>query len=138
MELSALIAFMALAQMNAALPAATGLTPPAVIHKVEPEYSADARSKRIEGVVKLSAVIDVAGAPVKIKVLAPLDPELDQRAVEAVQQWRFRPAKKDGKSVAVTAAITVDFRIPNPVFQRPAPPKPDTEPVVDNLWWIFM
>jgi protein TonB len=138
MELSVFIAFMALAQVNEARHVSPELTPPVVIRKVEPEYSAEARSKRIEGVVKLSAVINAEGAAVKIKVTAPLDPGLDQRAVEAVQQWRFRPAKKDGTPVAMTAAISVDFRLPNPVFERPAPPKPDTDPVADNLWWIFM
>jgi TonB family protein len=138
MELSVFIAFLALAQMNGARPVSSELTPPAVIRKFEPEYSAEARSKRIEGVVKLSAVINAAGAAVKIRVTAPLDPGLDQRAVEAVQQWRFRTAKKDGTPVAVTAAISVDFRLPNPVFQRPAPPKRDPDPMVDNLWWIFM
>jgi TonB family protein len=127
-----------LAQANDARPVGPEITPPTLIRKVEPEYSTDARAKRIEGLVKLSVVVDAEGSPVNIKVLSPLEPGLDQRAVQAVQQWRFRPARKSGKTVAVTAVISVDFRLPNPILQRDSPPRTDAPVVSDgDFWWIF-
>jgi TonB family protein len=117
------------------------ITPPKLLHKVEPEYTAEARAKRIEGVVTLSAQINIHGEAVNIKVVNPLDSALDTKAVEAVQQWRFKPAEKDGKPVALTATISVDFKLPRYPQLRSAYPHPEPPPPaasLDDFWrWLW-
>jgi TonB family protein len=87
------------------------VTAPRPIYKPEPQYSEDARIAKIQGSVKLSVVIDEQGRPDDIKVTTSLDPGLDQQAVEAVRQWLFAPATKDGVPVPVSAFIEVNFRL---------------------------
>jgi len=84
---------------------------PALITKVEPEYSEEARKAKYSGVVRLSVVIDEHGVPTDIHVTGPLGLGLDEKAVEAVQKWRFRPGLKNGKPVKVRASIEVSFRL---------------------------
>jgi TonB family protein len=84
---------------------------PQIITKVEPEYSEEARKAKYQGVVMLSIVVDANGIPRDIKVVRPLGLGLDEKAIEAVQRWRFRPAMKGGKPVAVTANVEVNFRL---------------------------
>ncbi|HXE15331.1 MAG TPA: energy transducer TonB, partial [Bryobacteraceae bacterium] len=59
----------------------------------------------------LSLVIDADGQPQDIRVLRSLDPGLDQKAIEAVRQWSFEPATKDGEPVAVQATIEIHFKL---------------------------
>jgi len=84
---------------------------PQLITKVEPEYSDQARKAKYSGVVHLSVVIDENGIPIDIRVTGPLGLGLDEKAVEAVQHWRFRPGLKNGKPVKVRASIEVSFRL---------------------------
>lgn len=84
---------------------------PRVISKVEPQYSQNGIDKKIEGSVLLHVVIDQSGHPEDIQIKRSLDPDLDANAVAAVTQWRFVPAMKAGKPVAVEANIEVNFRI---------------------------
>jgi periplasmic protein TonB len=84
---------------------------PAVLYSVEPEYSEEARKARFQGVVVLSVVIDERGVPTNFKILQPLGLGLDEKAVEAVRQWRFKPALRNGKPVAVQAQVDVTFRL---------------------------
>jgi|HubBroStandDraft_4_1064222.scaffolds.fasta_scaffold04602_7 TonB family protein len=88
-----------------------GVTPPHLIHNVIPEYSDKARRAKVEGTVLISLVVDSSGNPTMIKVTRSLGSGLDEKAVEAVQQWRFDPATKDGKPVAVHLAAEVSFRL---------------------------
>jgi TonB family protein len=90
-----------------------GMTPPLIIDSVEAEYSEAASKARFQGTVRLSIVVDQSGQPTQIKVISPLGLGLDQKAIEAVQRWRFRPGTKDGQPVAVQAAVEVNFRLPN-------------------------
>jgi TonB family protein len=92
---------------------------PIVIHKVEPIYSEEARRARISGIVIVEAVIDKTGAVRDVSVLKPLPFGLDQAAVDAVKQWKFEPAKLEGKPVDVVFNMTVNFRIDVP---KPAAP----------------
>jgi len=115
----------------------TATTAPVLVRKVEPEYTAGARSKKIEGVITLYAEINEDGLAVNIKVVKSLEPELDVKAVRALQQWKFKPARKEGKPVTVTANIDIDFRLPRypllpSVSGRPEEPQLDVE---DD--WIF-
>ena len=84
---------------------------PALVSKVEPEYSEEARQAKYSGSVLLSVVVDENGVPQNIKVVRPLGMGLDQKAIEAVMKWRFRPGMKGGKAVPVMAQIEVSFRI---------------------------
>lgn len=88
-----------------------GVSAPKVIRKQEPTYTKEATRKKIQGITVLSLVIDSKGLPGSIEVVKSLDAGLDQKAIEAVRQWRFNPAMKDGQPVAVHANIEVHFRL---------------------------
>ncbi len=88
-----------------------GVSPPSILYKVEPEYSEEARKAKFQGTVLLYVVVDEKGNPRDIKILRPLGLGLDQKAVEAVEKWKFTPGKKDGKPVPVQAQIEVNFRL---------------------------
>jgi TonB family protein len=88
-----------------------GVSPPSVIFKVEPEYSEEARKAKFQGTVVLFVVVDEHGNPRDLKVIRPLGLGLDQKAIEAVEKWKFSPGKKDGKAVPVQATIEVNFRL---------------------------
>ncbi len=88
-----------------------GVSAPIAIYKIEPEYSEEARKAKFQGTVVLSIVVDEAGSPRNFKVIRPLGLGLDEKAIEAVQKWRFKPAMKDGRAVAVIATVEVNFRL---------------------------
>ena len=88
-----------------------GITNPAPIYRPEPQYSEEARTAKWQGSVLLSTVIDKSGVPTDIKVVRPLGMGLDEKAVEALDQWRFKPGAKDGVPVPVHAQIEVSFRL---------------------------
>jgi len=88
-----------------------GVTAPSVLSKVEPEYSEEARKAKWQGTVVLSVVVDELGRPRNVRVFRSLGLGLDQKAIEAVSQWRFKPGLKDGKPVPVMATIEVNFRL---------------------------
>jgi protein TonB len=88
-----------------------GVSQPTILHKVEPEYSEEARKAKWQGTVQLSIVIDENGHPRDPKVTKALGLGLDQKAIEAVEKWLFKPGMKDGKPVAVYATIEVTFHL---------------------------
>lgn len=88
-----------------------GVSAPAVILKVEPEYSEEARKAKFQGTVLLSVVVDEKGNPRDLRVVRPLGLGLDEKAIEAVMKWRFRPGLKDGRAVPVSAYVEVNFRL---------------------------
>lgn len=94
---------------------------PVPIFKVEPEYSEEARAVGFQGRVLLSTVIDAEGTPTQIKVVRPLGMGLDEKAVEALAKWRFRPATKEGKAVAVISNVEMNFRLLKPPQSQPPP-----------------
>lgn len=85
--------------------------PPQLIYKVEPEYSEEARKSRFEGTVVLAIEVDANGHTSHIRVVRPLGLGLDQKAIEAVMVWRFRPAVENGKPAAAPATVEVNFRL---------------------------
>jgi TonB family protein len=87
------------------------VTKPELIRKVEPLYTEEARSAKFQGVVVLSVVIESDGVPDNIQVVKSLGLGLDQKAIEAVQQWQFKPGTKNGAAVPVMATIEVNFRL---------------------------
>jgi TonB family protein len=88
-----------------------GTTPPTVLSKVDPEYSEEARKARYSGSVMLSIVVNTEGKAEEIKVVKSLGMGLDEKAIEAVQKWRFTPGKNKGVAVKVRAQIEVNFRL---------------------------
>ena len=88
-----------------------GVSAPALLSKVEPEYSEEARKAKFQGTVVLYVVVDEKGQPQQLRVVRPLGLGLDEKAIEAVQKWRFRPGFKDGRPVPVAATVEVNFRL---------------------------
>ncbi len=88
-----------------------GVSQPVVIFRVDPEYSEEARKAKYSGTVMLSVVIDAEGHARDVHVLKSLGMGLDEKAMEAVAKWKFRPGFKDGKAVNVRAQIEVNFRL---------------------------
>jgi len=88
-----------------------GVTAPQLAYKTEPAYSEEARAASYQGTVILSVVIGTDGAPHNIQVLSSLGLGLDDQAIEAVSQWKFKPGTKDGAPVPVAATIEVNFRL---------------------------
>jgi TonB family protein len=86
------------------------VTPPFVIAKAPPSYSAEARMARLEGSVLLSVVIGADGRPRDIRVAHPLGLGLDESAVENLRAWRFKPGGKAGSAVNVLVNEEVFFR----------------------------
>lgn len=87
------------------------VTPPALIHKVEPEYTKGAQKAKIEGTVILIADIQPDGTAHNFEVKQSLDPGLDRKAIEAVTKWRFRPGVRDGVPVSVMATFEIHFKL---------------------------
>jgi len=88
-----------------------GVTAPTVLYKVEPEYSEEARKAKYQGTVVLYVEVDASGRPRNLKVVRSLGLGLDEKAIEAVEKWKFRPGYKDGHPVTVAATIEVNFRL---------------------------
>lgn len=88
-----------------------GVTAPALLYKVEPEYSEEARKAKYQGTVILYVEVAPDGKAVNPKVIRSLGLGLDEKAIEAVRKWKFRPGYKDGKAVTVAATIEVNFRL---------------------------
>jgi len=88
-----------------------GVTAPVVLYKIEPEYTDEARKARIQGTVILELQVDTDGRPQHIQVRQSLGLGLDERAVEAVRQWKFRPGQLNGHPVVTVALVQVSFRL---------------------------
>jgi protein TonB len=88
-----------------------GVSAPRVIYNPDPEYSEEARKVKHQGVCVLWLVVGPDGKPRDIRVARTLGLGLDEKAIEAVRTWRFEPAMKDGKPVAVQINVEVNFRL---------------------------
>jgi protein TonB len=87
------------------------LTPPVLLWKVDPDYSDPARAAKVQGIVVLRIEIDQAGQIREMRVDQSLGLGLDEKAMEAVRRWRFRPGMRDGKAVATSGLVEVHFRL---------------------------
>jgi TonB family protein len=88
-----------------------GVSAPKAIYAPDPEYSEEARKVKHMGTVVLWLVVGPDGKPRDIKVLRTLGLGLDEKAIEAVRNWRFEPAMKDNKPVAVQINVEVNFHL---------------------------
>jgi periplasmic protein TonB len=88
----------------------SGIRAPDKVVKVAPIYPQVAREARREGVVILEAVIDASGNVTSVRVLKG-DPLLDQAALDAVQQWKFTPARLNDEAIPLVMTVTVQFKL---------------------------
>lgn len=88
-----------------------GVSAPRAVFSPDPEYSEEARKAKYQGTVVLWVVVGPDGKPHDIRVQRTLGMGLDEKAIEAVRQWKFEPAKKDGQPVAVQINVEVNFRL---------------------------
>ncbi len=88
-----------------------GVSAPRAIFAPDPEYSEEARKAKYQGTCVLWLVVAPDGRTRDIRVARTLGLGLDQQAIEAVKQWKFEPAMKDGKPVAVQVNVEVTFRL---------------------------
>jgi len=88
-----------------------GVTPPTVIQRIEPQYSEEARKARYQGTVVLEAIVRKDGTCDIIRVVRSLGFGLDENAMQALRQWRFRPGMRNGVPVDVSLNIEVNFNL---------------------------
>lgn len=84
---------------------------PVVLYSVEPEFSEEARKAKVSGDVMVYLWVDEQGLPSHVRVVQGIGMGLDERAVDAVKQYRFKPAMENGKPVTVEMYVLVDFHI---------------------------
>jgi protein TonB len=90
-----------------------GVTLPQLVREVKPAYTSDAMRAKIQGTVLLQCVVRPDGSVTDIQVLRSLDPNfgLDQEAIKAARQWRFRPGMRMGEPVPVLVTIELTFTL---------------------------
>ncbi len=87
------------------------ITKPAIVYKIEPAYTQAARRARFEGVVVILVVVDASGHAVAMRVVRKLEAGLDEKAMEAINQWRFKPGTRDGRPVSTEATVEGKFNL---------------------------
>lgn len=85
-------------------------TAPAILSRVDPLYPELARRARIQGTVVLLMTVDDRGVPMQVRALDG-HPALQEAAMQAARQWRFEPARMDGRPVAASFRLTLNFRL---------------------------
>jgi TonB family protein len=88
-----------------------GIEPPRLLREVKADYTDDARRRGVEGDVILEIVVRRDGSVGDVKMLQRLGNGLDERAAQAVRQWRFAPARRHGAPVDVMVEVAVEFRL---------------------------
>lgn len=110
------------AELNEAPPAgaldsaAAALAGPVPLRKVDPKYPPELRASHVDGDVVLYAIIRKDGSVDSIQLVHSIDPQLDANAMEALAQWKFRPAEKRGEPVDLEAVVHIPFRSRTPSF----------------------
>ncbi len=97
-------------------PASSDLTGPVPLRKVDPKYPPEMRTAHVEGEVILYAIIRKDGTVDSIQLVHGVDSRLDANAMEALAQWKFRPAEKHGEPIDLEAVVHIPFRSRAPVF----------------------
>jgi TonB family protein len=90
----------------------SAVIPPQVLEPSKPEYTQEGVEANIEGTVTLEGHVDIKGEVSRLRVIKGLGYGLDQKAIDAVLGWKFRPALRNGAPVEAITQIEVDFRIP--------------------------
>jgi len=105
---------------EAAVTLASGVTAPIPLVHPEAEYTEEARKARNQGDCIISVIVDAQGMPQNPRVVRGLGMGLDQKAIEAVNKYRFKPAMKNGEPVPVGITVQVNFRL----YRGPLPQPP--------------
>lgn len=92
-------------------PGIGGVTNPVAIVSPEAEFSDEARRAKYQGVCMISIIVDTNGYPQNPRVVRALGMGLDEKALDAVRRYRFKPAMKNGRPVPVRITVEVDFRL---------------------------
>ncbi|HEY1801646.1 MAG TPA: energy transducer TonB [Terriglobales bacterium] len=92
-------------------PGRNGVTQPRVLYDPDPDYSEEARRAKFQGSVILAMIVGADGKPKNLQVQRSAGMGLDEKAIAAVNQWRFQPATLDGRPVAVRISVEVSFRL---------------------------
>jgi TonB family protein len=103
----------------------TNVRPPTVINRVEPKYTDQAREAHLSGTVVLEAIVRADGSVDVLRVVRSLGMGLDESAIDALKQWKFRPGMRDDKPVDVALNIEVNF----------AADRADTRDFVPPYWF---
>jgi TonB family protein len=89
-----------------------GVSAPVPLNTPEPEFSDEARRAKYQGVCLVALIVDAHGDPQNVRVVRALGMGLDEKALEAVKKYKFKPAMKDGKTpVAVELTVEINFRL---------------------------
>lgn len=88
-----------------------GVSAPVLIHQVQPEFTDEARQAKLEGTVEIQLIVNAYGNPENIVIVRHLGMGLDQKAIDAVRQYRFKPAVFQGHPVAVRLMVDVGFHL---------------------------
>lgn len=88
-----------------------GVSAPIPLYRPEPPYSEEARKAKYQGIVDLWIVVDARGNVSDVRVAKPLGMGLDEKAVETVRTWRFKPGYRNGAPVPVRVMVEVMFRL---------------------------
>jgi TonB family protein len=88
-----------------------GVSSPRLVYKIEPQYTDEARDAKLQGSVVLGIEIGPDGFVQDVQVRRGIGLGLDENAMDAVRQWEFSPAFKDGRPVAVMATVEVNYRL---------------------------
>lgn len=97
-------------------PGTADLAGPVPLRKVDPKYPPELRTSHVDGDVVLYAIIRKDGSVDSIQLVHSVDPHLDANAMEALAQWKFRPAEKHGEPVDLEAVVHIPFRSRGPAF----------------------
>ena len=98
---------------DGAFGAGSGVTMPIVLTEVKPSYTAEAMRAKVQGAVMVEAIVGKDGSVGQVRIVRSLDRTfgLDEEALKAVKNWRFRPGKRQGQSVAVIVEIELTFTL---------------------------
>ena len=88
-----------------------GVSAPRLTHKVEPDYTDQAKDAKTEGQVVLAIEVGPDGKAHNIQAIRSLNEGLDGNAIEAIRQWEFKPGMKGGEPVTVRANVEVNYRL---------------------------
>jgi periplasmic protein TonB len=88
-----------------------GITSPTLIKEVKPNYTKTAMDRKVQGTVEMEAIVLKDGSVGDVTITRSLDEDLDQEAIKAAKQWKFRPGTKDGEAVNVQVNIELSFTL---------------------------
>jgi protein TonB len=108
---SLILAATAQAQSGDVYKIGNGVKAPELVKEVKPQYTKAAMDRKVQGSVEMEAVILEDGSVGDTRITRSLDDDLDQEAVKALRQWRFKPGTKDGKAVRVQVEIELTFTL---------------------------